>query len=1057
MRFTHFFVERPIFATVLSVLIVLVGSIAYFSLPISQYPEIAPPSISVTASYPGATAETAADTVATVLEQQINGVENMLYMKSENTADGRTSLNITFEQGTDLDTAQVLVQNRIAIAEPLLPEEVTRQGINVRKNSPDLMMVIHLLSPDDSRDNLYVSNYAKTQVVDRLARIDGVGEARIVAERAYAMRIWIDPERAQSFEMTANEVLAAVRTNNAQIAAGVINKQPLQETKGAFELSVETQGRLLTADQFSDIIVKHGEDGRVVRLRDLARVELAAQNYDNIGYLDDSLALPVVIFQRPGSNALETAEALRSEMRNISKSMPPGLEYQIIYDPTQFIARSIEKIYLTIFEAILLVILVVMLFLQSWRASLIPIVAIPVSLIGTFAVMSALGVSLNNLSLFGLVLAIGIVVDDAIVVVENVERYIREGFSPKEAAHKTMDEVGMALVAIAVVLSAVFIPAAFITGISGAFYQQFALTIATATIISLIVSLTLSPAMAALLLKPHEQEPPPSKGLMGVVTHPFKSFGRGFNRSFEWLGDRYSALTRRLLRVTALMLIVYLGLIVLTGVGFKQVPTGFIPEQDQGYLINVLQLPPGASLDRTDVVVREAAQKLREVPGVAHAVQFVGLDGPTFTNASNSAVIFTPFDSFDDRIAAGLTIDDIQGGAQQALSQLDGAVAFSIKPPPVRGMGNAGGWKLYIQDQTGLGKERLEEVTQQVIAAANQTDGLSSVFTFYNSGTPRIYADVDRTRAEMLEVPVQNVIDTLEIYLGSRYINDFNFLNRTFRVIAQADGQFRDEPEDIAKLRTRSENGAMVPIGSIATFEEITGPIRVPHYNLYPAIEVQGSTAAGYSSGESIAIMEQLLAETLPDGISYEWTELALQEKLAGNTAFMAFALAVVFVFLLLAALYESWLLPLAVILIVPMCLLAAISGVAMRGMDNNILVQIGFIVLIGLASKNAILIVEFAKQAEERGLNRLDAAVEAARTRLRPILMTSMAFILGVVPLVLASGAGAEMRQALGTAVFFGMIGVTLFGLLFTPVFYVVCRWFASRYEQRHTAGQSD
>ena len=1056
MRFTHFFVERPIFATVLSVLIVLIGSIAYFSLPVAQYPEIAPPSISVTASYPGATAETAADTVATVLEQQINGVENMLYMKSENTADGRTSLNITFEQGTDLDTAQVLVQNRIAIAEPLLPEEVTRQGINVRKNSPDLMMVIHLLSPDGSRDNLYVSNYAKTQVVDRLARIDGVGEARIVAERAYAMRIWIDPERAQSFGMTATEVLAAVRTNNAQIAAGVINKQPLQESKGAFELSVETQGRLLTEDEFADIIVKRGDDGRVVRLKDLARVELAAQDYNNIGYLDDSLALPVVIFQRPGSNALETAEALRSEMRDIAKDIPTGLEYQIIYDPTQFIARSIEKIYHTIIEAILLVILVVMLFLQSWRASLIPIVAIPVSLIGTFAVMSALGVSLNNLSLFGLVLAIGIVVDDAIVVVENVERYIRDGFSPKEAAHKTMDEVGTALVAIAIVLTAVFIPAAFITGISGAFYQQFALTIATATIISLIVSLTLSPAMAALLLKPHQHEPPPAKGVLGVAAHPFKAFGRGFNRSFEWLGDRYSAMTRRVLRIIALMLLIYVGLIVLTGWSFKQVPTGFIPEQDQGYLINVLQLPPGASLDRTDVVVREAATRLREVPGVAHAVQFVGLDGPTFTNASNSAVIFTPLDPFEERIAAGLTIDDIQGASQQALMQLDGAMAFAIKPPPVRGMGNAGGWKLYLQDRTGLGSERLEEVTQQVIGAANQTAGLSSVFTFYNSGTPRIYADIDRTRAEMLEVPVQNVIDTLEIYLGSRYINDFNFLNRTYRVVAQADGQYRDEQQDIAKLRTRSENGAMVPIGSIATFEETTGPIRVPHYNLYPAIEVQGNTAPGYSSGESIAIMENLLADTLPDGISYEWTELALQEKLAGNTAFLAFALAVVFVFLLLAALYESWLLPLAVILIVPMCLLAAISGVAFRGMDNNILVQIGFIVLIGLASKNAILIVEFAKQAEERGLSRIDAAVEAARTRLRPILMTSMAFILGVVPLVLASGAGAEMRQALGTAVFSGMIGVTLFGLLFTPVFYVVCRWLANRHQQRRMTGKT-
>lgn len=1050
MRFTHFFVDRPIFATVLSVLIVLVGSIAYVSLPVAQYPEIAPPSISVTANYPGATAETAADTVATVLEQQINGVEDMLYMKSENTADGRTSLNITFKQGTDLDIAQVLVQNRISIAEPLLPEEVTRQGINVRKNSPDLMMVIHLLSPDGTRDNLYVSNFAKTQVVDRLARIEGVGEARIVAERAYAMRIWIDPERAQSFEMTANEVLAAVRSNNAQIAAGVINKQPLQDTKGAFELSVETQGRLLTADEFSDIIVKRGENGRVVRLRDLARVELAAQDYDNIGYLDDSLALPVVIFQRPGSNALDTADALRAEMREIAKDMPAGVEYQIIYDPTQFIARSIEKIYHTIIEAILLVILVVMLFLQSWRASVIPIVAIPVSLVGTFAVMSALGVSLNNLSLFGLVLAIGIVVDDAIVVVENVERYIREGFTPNEAAHKTMDEVGMALVAIAVVLSAVFIPAAFITGISGAFYQQFALTIATATIISMIVSLTLSPAMAALLLKPHEHDKPKPTGFMAKVTYPFKAFGDAFNRSFEWLGDRYSAMTRRLLRIMAVMLIIYAGLIFLTGFSFKQVATGFIPEQDQGYLINVIQLPPGASLDRTDAVVREASQRLREVPGVAHAVQFVGLDGPTFTNASNSAVIFTPFEPFEDRIAAGLTIDDIQGGAQQALSQLDGAMAFAIKPPPVRGMGNAGGWKLYIQDRGGVGKERLEEVTQQVIAAANQAEGVSAVFTFYNSGTPRIYADIDRTKAEMLEVPVQNVIDTLEIYLGSRYINDFNFLNRTYRVVAQADGQYRNQEQDIAKLRTRSENGAMVPLGSIATLEQKTGPIRVPHYNLYPAIEVQGNTPPGYSSGESIAIMERILEETLPDGVSYEWTELALQEKLAGNTAFVAFGLAVVFVFLLLAALYESWLLPLAVILIVPMCLLAAISGVAFRGMDNNILVQIGFIVLIGLACKNAILIVEFAKQAEERGLSRIDAAVEAARTRLRPILMTSMAFILGVVPLVIASGAGAEMRQALGTAVFSGMLGVTLFGLVFTPIFYVVCRWLASRREQK-------
>lgn len=1043
MKFTHFFVERPIFATVISVLIVLVGTIAYSNLPVAQYPEIAPPSISVTATYPGATAETAANTVATVLEQQINGVENMLYMKSENTADGRTSLNITFKPGTNLDIAQVLVQNRIAIAEPLLPEEVTRQGIDIRKNSPDLMMVIHILSSDGSRDNLYVSNYARTQVVDRLARIEGVGEARIVAERAYAMRIWIDPERAQAFGMTASEVVAALRENNTQIAAGTINREPI-ETKGGFELSVETQGRLLEEEEFRNIIVKRGEDGRTVRLRDLARVELAAQDYNNIGYLDDNLALPVVIFQRPGSNALETAEALRAEMQDIAQSMPYGVEYQIIYDPTQFIAKSIEKIYHTIIEAIILVILVVMLFLQSWRASIIPILAIPVSLVGTFAVMSMLGVSLNNLSLFGLVLAIGIVVDDAIVVVENVERYIRDGFSPREAAHKTMDEVGGALVAIAIVLTAVFIPTAFISGISGAFYQQFALTIATATIISLIVSLTLSPALSALLLKPHVEGHEP-QGIWGKVSYPFRAFGHGFNRAFDWMGDRYSAMTRKLLRMLSIMLLIYAGLIVLTGYEFNKVPTGFIPEQDQGYLINVLQLPPGATLERTDAAAREASARLREVPGVAHAVLFVGLDGPTFTNASNSAVIFTPLDSFEDRIAAGITIDDIVAGSQQALSQVDAAMAFAIRPPPVRGMGNSGGWKLYVQDRGGLGLDRLQEVTNQVLGAANQTDGLSAVFTFFNSGTPRIYADIDRTRAEMLNVPVGNVIDTLEIYLGSRYINDFNFLNRTYRVVAQADGPYRDEIEDIGKLRTRSDNGAMVPIGTIATFENITGPIRLPHYNLYPAIEVQGSTAPGYSSGESLAIVEQLMADILPEGISFEWTELALQEKLAGDTAFLSFSLAVVFVFLLLAALYESWLLPLAVILIVPMCLLAAILGVSLRGMDNNILVQIGFVVLIGLASKNAILIVEFAKQAEDRGLNRLDAAVEAARTRLRPILMTSFAFILGVVPLALASGAGAEMRQALGTAVFFGMLGVTIFGLIFTPVFYVFCRWLAS------------
>ncbi len=1042
MKMTHFFVDRPIFAAVISILIVLVGGISYFNLPVAQYPEIAPPSISVTASYPGATAETAAETVATVLEQQINGVENMLYMKSENTADGRTSLTVTFGTGTNLDTAQVLVQNRVALAEPLLPEEVKRLGVDVRKNSPDLMMVIHILSPDGSRDNLYVSNYARTQVVDRLARIKGVGEARLVAERAYAMRIWIDPDRAQSMGLTANEVVTALRQNNLQVAAGTINKQPL-DAKGAFELSVQTHGRLLEESEFNNIIVKRGEDGRTVRLRDVARAELAAQDYNTIGYLDSSEALPVVIFQRPGSNALETADALRAEMVEIAKNMPAGIAYTIIYDPTAFIKKSIDKIYTTIIEAILLVVLVVIVFLQNWRASIIPIMAIPVSLIGTFGVMSALGVSLNNLSLFGLVLAIGIVVDDAIVVVENVERYIREGMSPREAAHKTMDEVGGALIAIAIVLTAVFIPTAFITGISGAFYKQFGLTIATATIISMVVSLTLSPALSALLFKAHADERPP-QGLIKVLGWPFRAFGNFFNTCFDWLAKSYSALTRRLVRMTVLMLLVYAGMLVLTGYQFQQVPTGFIPQQDQGYLINVMQLPPGSSLERTNEVVRMASDRLMEVPGVAHSVQFVGLDGPTFTNSSNAAVIFTPLDPFDERVDNNLPVEQIQAAAQQALGGIDEAIAFSIMPPPVRGIGNAGGWKLYLQDRGGLGINALEGVVGEVLARANSTEGLTRVFTFFNTRTPRIFAEIDHTRAEMLNVPAQNVIDTLEVYLGSRYVNDFNFLGRTYRVIAQADGPYRDEPSDIGKLRTRSDDGAMVPLGSIATFHDMTGPTRVPHYNLYPAIGIQGSNMPGVSTGEAIKRMEVLLDEVLPEGIGYEWTDLALQEKLAGDTAIMSFGLAVVFVFLLLAALYESWLLPLAVVLIVPMCLLAAVAGISLRGMDNNILVQIGFVVLIGLASKNAILIVEFAKQAEERGKNRLDAAVEAAHTRLRPILMTSLAFILGVVPLVLASGAGAEMRRSLGTAVFSGMIGVTLFGLLFTPVFYVVCRWLA-------------
>ncbi|MFK8067591.1 MAG: efflux RND transporter permease subunit, partial [Gammaproteobacteria bacterium] len=918
MRIAHFFVERPIFAGVVSILITLLGAISYLSLPISQYPEIAPPSVSVTANYPGATAEIAAETVATALEQQINGVENMLYMKSENTADGRTSLTVTFKQGTDIDIAQVLVQNRVALAEPFLPEEVQRQGINVKKNSPDLMMVIHILSPDGSRDGLYVSNYARTQIIDRLARISGVGESRLVAERAYAMRIWIDPERAFARGLTADEVVNSLRQNNVQIAAGVLNQQPI-ESKGGFEYTLATRGRLLEPEEFSDIIVKQGEDGRVTRLRDVARVELAARDYATNGYLDDDQALPIVIFQRPGSNALETAQALRKEMISIAKTMPQGIEYKIIYDPTQFIKTTIEEIYKTIFEAVFLVVIVILIFLQSWRASLIPIIAIPVSLIGTFAVMSALGSSLNNLSLFGLVLAIGIVVDDAIIVVENIERYIREGLSPTEAAHKTVDEVGGALVAMSLVLIAVFIPTAFVSGVSGAFYGQFAIAITASTLISLLVSLTLSPALGALLLKPHVAYRDKS-----LFKRLLNGPGHIFNLCFDKLAKGYGVLTRWSVKLIIIVLIVYGGLIAFTFAEFEKVPNGFIPEQDQGYLITVIQLPPGASLERTDKVIRQASKILRGVDGIKHAVQFAGLDGATFTNASNAGVMFTPLHPFEEREKKGLHSRVILQNAQQALGQIEEAVAFMIMPPSVRGLGLAGGWKLYLQDLNGVGISTLEQIAQNVIAEANQQAELSRVYTFFNTKTPRVFANIDQNRAEMLNVPFQNIIDTLEIYLGSRYVNDFNFIGRTYNVIAQVDGPFRDEAQDVNNLRVRSENGGMVPLGSLLTMEDRTGPIRLARYNNYSAIDISGSTNAGFATSQALEKVESMLETLLPEGVGFEWTELALQEKLTGTSTLVIFGLAVLFMFLLLAALYESWLLPLSIILIVPMCLLAA-------------------------------------------------------------------------------------------------------------------------------------
>src|SRR5713101_1487666 len=1039
MNLSHFFVDRPIFATVLAIFITLIGAFAYFTLPVAQFPEIAPPTIVVTAAYPGASAEVISDTVATPLEQEINGVENMLYMVSQATADGNLSVTITFSLGTDLDIAQVLVQNRVAIATPKLPPDVQRIGVTVRKNSPDILMVIHLSSPDDSRDQLYMSNYATLQVKDVLARLDGVGEVRVFGARDYSMRIWLDPDKIAARNLTAGEVVAALRAQNVQVASGVLNQPPMPHP-GAFQLNVETLGRLADPRQFANIIVRTDPDGRVTRVRDIGRVELGAQDYGANGYLDERPAVPLLVFQRPGSNALDTADHILTTMKDLARAFPPGLRYDIVYNPTEFIAESVREVIKTIFEAVILVIIVVILFLQAWRASIIPIVAIPVSLVGTFFVMTAFGFSLNNLTLFGLVLAIGIVVDDAIVVVENIERYLRQGLSPREAAHKTMDEVGGALVAIALVLCAVFIPTAFIAGISGAFYRQFAVTIAASTIISAIVSLTLSPALAALLLRPHDHEQKP--GFWRTVSRPFDLFFAGFNKGFEKLSSGYAALTRRVLRVSALMLVLYAGLIGLTFFEFTRTPAGFIPPLDRGYFITAMTLPPGSSLERTDRAVRSASDILMSRPGVAHAVAFAGFDGATFTNAPNSGVIFVTLKPFEERVKAGLATATILNDLRAQLQVLREPFVLVIPPPSVPGIGTGGGFKMYVQDRAGRGPGALEQAVGSIVGPANRTPGLVQVFTLFNTSTPQIYADIDRTKAEMLGVPITRFFDTLSTYMGSTFVNDFNILGRTYRVTAQADNPFRLALRDVENLRARSTAGEMVPLGAVATFHEITGPYRVPRYNLFPAAEVQGATLPGFSTGQAIAAMEQLVAANLPAGFGFEWTEIALQEKTAGNTAIVAFSLAVVFVFLLLAAQYESVLLPLSVILIVPMCLFAAVSGVLLRGMDNNVLTQIGFVVLIGLAAKNAILIVEFARQAEDRGANRWDAAVEAARTRLRPILMTSFAFIFGVVPLALATGAGAEMRQALGTAVFFGMLGVTLFGLLFTPVFYVFVRW---------------
>ncbi|WP_010160635.1 efflux RND transporter permease subunit [Sphingomonas sp. PAMC 26617] len=1048
MRFSRFFITRPIFAGVIAVVITIVGLIAYFSLPVSQYPDIVPPTVTVSATYPGASAETVAETVAAPIEQEINGVDNMLYQSSQSTGDGKVTITVTFKIGTNLDAAQVLVQNRVAVAVPRLPEDVQRLGVVTRKTSPDFLMVVNLVSPDGSLDRGYISNYALTQVRDRLSRIDGVGDVQLFGARDYSMRVWIDPGRAAALDLTAGEIVAALRAQNVQVAAGTLG-QPPYATGNAFQLNVETQGRLTDPKQFADVVIRTDTDGRQVKVSDVARVELGAQDYGANTYLSGKPTVIAAVFQRPGSNALAAAQAVSAEMETMSKKFPKGLAYKVIYNPIEFIAQSIDAVKHTLIEAMVLVVLVILVFLQKWRAAIIPIVAIPVSLIGTFAVLAAVGYSLNNLSLFGLVLAIGIVVDDAIVVVENVERNLEHGLSPLDAARKSMDEVSGALVAIVLVLCAVFIPTVFLTGLSGAFYRQFAVTISTATIISLLLSLTLSPALAAMLLKPHTDA---HSG--GRLTRLVRRVGDGFNRGFERMSTAYGRLTFRLVSAPRRMMLVYGGLIALTAFVFTVTPAGFVPAQDQGYFLTVIQLPPGSSVERTDAVMQKVAKRILPLAGVKGAVMLAGFDGPSQTLAPNSAAAYIPLKSFEERRKLGVTFAGIMAEAQKATADINEARLLIVPPPLIQGIGSAGGYRLMVQDQQGHGYQEMGKTAYDLIGKANQTKGLAQVYTFFDTATPRIFADVDRTKANMLGVPPERVFEALQVYLGSAFVNDFNLLGRTYRVTAQADAPFRNTTADIANLKTRSNTGQMVPIGSVSTFRDKTGPYRVVRYNLFPAVEVDGDTAKGSSSGQSLVAMEKLADTALPTGYAHEWTGIAYQQKSAGSTAALVFGMAVVFVFLVLAAQYESLTLPLAIILIVPMCLLAAMSGVNLRGMDNNVLTQIGLVVLIALAAKNAILVVEFAKQAEDvDGLTPIEAAVRAATDRLRPILMTSFAFILGAVPLVIAEGAGAELRQALGTAVFFGMIGVTGFGLLFTPTFYVVARALAQRFERRRPA----
>ncbi len=1052
MNFSQFFIQRPIFAAVLSLLILIGGAISLFQLPISEYPEVVPPTVVVRADFPGANPKVIGETVASPLEQAIVGVEGMLYMSSQSTIDGRLTLTVTFALGTDLDNAQVQVQNRVTRTMPTLPTEVQRLGVTVDKASPDLTMVVHLTSPDQRYDMLYLSNYAALNVKDELARLDGVGDVQLFGMGNYSLRVWLDPNKVASRGLTATDVVTAIREQNRQVAAGALGAPP-SDAGNSFQLSINAQGRLVTEEEFENIIIRVGDNGEITRLRDIARIELGSNQYALRSLLNNQPAVAIPVFQRPGSNAIEISDSVRERMAELKKSFPQGMDYEVVYDPTIFVRGSIEAVVHTLLEAVVLVVLVVVLFLQTWRASIIPLAAVPVSLIGTFAVMHMFGFSLNALSLFGLVLAIGIVVDDAIVVVENVERNIALGKSPVEATRQAMKEVTGPIVATALVLCAVFVPTAFISGLSGQFYQQFALTIAISTVISAINSLTLSPALAAILLKDHHA--------------PKDAFSRGldklfggwlfapFNRMFERASNRYVGTVRRVLRGSSIAMLIYGGLLVLGYLGFASTPTGFVPQQDKQYLVAFAQLPDAATLDRTEAVIKRMSEIAGKHPGVENTIAFPGLSINGFTNSPNSGIVFVALKDFglrkDESMSAGAIAAELNG----QFGEIQEAYLAIFPPPPVQGLGTIGGFRLQIQDRGNLGYEELYAQTQNILNKARQLPELNpmSVFTSYQVNVPQVDAAIDREKAKTHGVAISDIFDTLQVYLGSLYANDFNRFGRTYQVNVQADQQFRLEPEQIGQLKVRNNRGEMVPLSTFVKVDDSSGPDRVMHYNGFLTAEINGAAAPGYSSGQAEAAIAKLLNEELPIGMTFEWTDLTYQQILAGNTAIFIFPLCVLLAFLVLAAQYESWSLPMAVILIVPIVLFTAIAGVIIAGIDNNIFTQIGLIVLVGLACKNAILIVEFAKEKQEEGLDRVAAVLEACRLRLRPILMTSIAFIMAVVPLVLSSGAGAEMRHAMGVAVFSGMIGVTFFGLLLTPVFYVLIRGFVEKREARKTA----